>query len=459
MHYSDQFGAIVDTGLVKAEPLAGWNRESLNASASMQGFGQIRKAQNAAHERRLQEAGRLYADVLAGREHPIFLQEAIRPTRDAFVAELWKNYPGLRPNPGGQALGLRETMAVQDYQALYLDVLDRLYYTIFSAWPIANKQLVRIKTLRDFRIVRRYLLDGMVTPYTASDPGAPPPQDALLGPAPQNGAIPSTVNTPTGPIEYSPLLYQSMASINWAAFVNDDLGIFKDVSNRLAIKGNRGIAKFITSQYVDANGPNTTNGLFQAGYHNRVTIANGASRNNPRLDIDALADAITILVRQVDSTGDPINITGNCYLVFGPGDFATAKNLKSMINVYLTQRGGVPGDNQPGQFVNATNWIMANIDLVYDPYLSIVASSAPNTWLLFCDPTGQNRPAIEVGFLQDFEEPKLFRRTPTTATMGGVPVPEMGDFFSNNQDMKIVGVMGASPIDGRSVVGSDGTGN
>ncbi len=43
--------------------------------------------------------------------------------------------------------------------------------------------------------------------------------------------------------------------------------------------------------------------------------------------------------------------------------------------------------------------------------------------------------------------------------MGGGVDPMMGDFYSMDQDMKIVGVMGGTQIDGRSTVASTGAGS
>jgi len=284
----------------------------------------------------------------------------------------------------------------------------------------------------------------------------------MLGPAPQNGAIPPTPATSTAAVTYSPLLYQASASINWAAFVGDDLGIFKDVPRRLAMKGNRGVAKFITSQLFDANGPNTTNGLFQTGYHNQLLIANGATSDNPRLGIQGLADAYNIIAGQRDATGDPIMIGGPMNLVYGSADYSTAKNLANMLENLTSVQGGQAGtstSNTIGQLIRVRNWAMENLTLVYDPYLSIVASSAPYSWELILDPNSQERPGVEVGFLNGFEEPQLFSEIPTTQRMGGGPDPTMGNFWTNNQNIKSMGVMGAAVIDGRSVVGSTGTGH
>ena len=454
----DQFGAIPSGGGFEfGGNLSAWTPEAL--APHTQGYAQVRRQMDAQQHRRVNEAGRLYADAIRGRIDPVFIREAMRPRNPVLVEHLRQTYPGLFIGPGGRMLGLRETMAQTDYQALYADVIDRLYYASFTAYPIVNKQLVKVADLRDFRAVKRYLYDGLVTPYTGSDPGAPPSQSSLLGPAPQDGAIPPTSATSTAALSYSPLLYQASASINWAAFVGDDLGIFKDVPQRLAVKGNRGIAKFITGQFVDANGPNTTNGLFQAAYHNQLLVANGGTSNNPRLSIPALADGYNIMAGQLDSTGDPIMMGGPVDLVYGSADYATAKNLANMLENFTTQQGGVEGTQQPGQMLRVRNWAMENLTLVYDPYLRLVATNAPYSWLMVLPPNGQNRPAVEVGFLTGFEEPQLFTEIPTTQRMGGGPDPTMGNFWTNNQNIKIMGVMGGTPIDGRSVVGSTGTGH
>lgn len=172
-------------GFDSATPLTG----PVSEDRSMQGFTAARRNAGAAHDRRVLEAARLYADALAGRIDPIFIKEAMFPKNEVFVRHLMERYPGMYGDPGGRIMGLRETMSVTDYQALYVDVLDRMYYGFYNAYPIVNKGLVKTHTLRDFRLVSRYLLDGAVTPYTSMDAAAPPPQRALLGPAPDRKSV------------------------------------------------------------------------------------------------------------------------------------------------------------------------------------------------------------------------------------------------------------------------------
>lgn len=426
------------------------HEQNVLSQRTLDGFGRRRQP-----KARVREATRLYRDVIMGHIDPVFFKEAIFPRNEVLVNHLAERYPGLYGDPGGRQLGLRETMSGTDYQALYVDVLDRLYYGYYNAYPIVNKALARIHALRDFRVVSRYLLDGAVTPFTSMDAAAPPPQRAMIGPNPQDGSP----ATSTAPIQYQPLLYQAMTSVNWRAFVNDDLGIFRDLANRLAIAGNRGISKFITTLYVDSNGPNAL--LYANGYHNKITIANGASTNNPALSTQGIIDALNVLASMIDSTGDPIYITGRLKLWFGPALQGTANNVMNALNLYVQNQGGT-GNTQgfPVQFLNVQPWMIQRMDPIMDPYIPIVCTGAASRsmWGITVDPDSQARPSIEVGFLNGYETPQIYTKLPNTQRMGGGVDAMMGDFQSMDQDMKIVSVFGGTQIDGRSTVASTGLG-
>jgi hypothetical protein len=427
----------------------------------LRGFAAVSREASSQRNRRIMAAARLYADALKGRIEPMFMREAMSPTREIFVQHLAERYPGLYGDPGGRQLGLRETMARTDYQALFVDVLDRLYYGYYSMWPIVQKQLVRIKQLRDFRVVKRYLLDGMVAPVTYRDPAEPFKQSALQPPVPQDGAtFAAGTNAPA--ITYQPLLGQTGDAINWAAFVNDDLGIFQDVAQRLAIAANRGISRFITGKFVETSGPNTA--LYTSGYANRITIANGAQADNPPLGIEGLSDGFDILFGMKDSQGEPIMVAdATIYLYYGSNNEVTAQNLAHMISVYVTNRGGganaTPATGYPQQLLQTGNWLIQRVKPVMDPYVNVIASDKPKTWALVVDPNRVNRPCVEIGFLNGFEEPQLFQKVPNTMRMGGGVDAIMGDFYTMDQEMKIISVIGGSAIDGRTTVASDGSGS
>jgi len=79
-------------------------------------------------------------------------------------------------------------------------------------------------------------------------------------------------------------------------------------------------------------------------------------------------------------------------------------------------------------------------------------------WGITVDPQAQARPNTEVGFLNGFETPQIFQKVPNTMRVGGGVDQMMGDFYTMDQDMKIVTVMGGVQIDGRSTVASTGRG-
>ena len=468
--HADQFGAIVGPGM----ELAGRygeveNGRLMGPPGGVEGHAAMRdfagtgfRNPSVARQTQIREATRLYADAVAGKIEPFFIKQAMAPSDEVFVNYLNQRYPGLYARESSaRRIGLRETMATSDYQALFTDVLDRIYYGTYNDFPIVNRPIVKNHQLRDFRLVSRYLLDGMVTPMTAIDPAAPGQQTAMSGPVPQDGGTFPTTNT--APLQYAPLLYQALASVNWSAFVNDDLGIFKDIAVRLAIQGNRAIAKFITSQFFSSAGLNAS--LFSTTYKNIVTTTNGAASTNPVLGSQGIMDALKVLALQRDSSGQPIMITGKMYCVYGPQYFATAKVLQNQLTTSLSVEGGsANSEGFPTQWIQTNNWVIQNMEFIMDPYMPIVMTGAAgniaNTaWMLVVDPNTQNRPAVEVGMLTGFETPQMYQKVPNTMRMGGGVDPMMGDFNSMNQDTKIVTVMGGTQIDGRSVVGSTGAGS
>jgi hypothetical protein len=435
-----------------------------NALSGLNGFGRINIAKlpvTNPRRTRAYEAARLVADVIAGRVDPYWLRQAMAPSDDAHVDMLRENgYPGLYPK--NVTTTLRETMSRTDYQALFADVLDILYYGFFNAFPIFNEAVCKVQDLADTRFVKRYMLDGLVSPAVFQDLAAPANQQAMSGPVPQDGSTFPTLNTAA--IEYQPALMQTKASINWSALLNDNLGIFKDVPRRIVISVNRGITIFIHSLYA-GNGVLNTN-LFQAGYNNTVTIANGASSNNPALGAQGIMDATKILAGQRDSSGQPIMMGGGrVKIVYGSTNVATAENLRNAVRNQVSVEGGSQNaQGFPQQWIETNAWFNQNTDWIHDPYFDTGAASAgfsslPKGWIMFADPAILERPAIEIGYVRGFRQAQLFQKVPNTMRPGGGVEPMMGDWSTMNQEMKAISVLGGAQMDGRSCVGSTGGGS
>ena len=219
------------------------------------------RSNDMARRRKVAEAARLMADAMEGTIDPFLFKQAWNPTHEMYVHHLAENYPGIF-GAASQALrsgriGLRETMSYSDYSALTVDILDRMLYGYYTAAPIANMPLVKEHPLRDFRLVARYTMDGATLPFSRMPndfpalvphgAGEPPTQRAM-----QQAAL--EVEGSTQRVTYQPQLYQGSMSVNWRALVNDDLGIFRDMIQRLAISGNRTIYSFITGLYASAGG-------------------------------------------------------------------------------------------------------------------------------------------------------------------------------------------------------------
>jgi hypothetical protein len=415
---------------------------AMTGEMEVPGFSPVTRQQNALREARVLGAAEIWADFKEGRLNPFYMKQAFNLTESGAFAELCRRYP----------MVFRETMTTSDFSALTVDVLDRELLGDYTEVPIPTLPLVKQATLRDFRNKKIFIFDGLETPFAP----VAELQDLPLGDISQRT-----------PILYAPLKYEKGAKISWEAVINDDLGIFRDLSNRLARGARRTKSKFITGLYSSATGPNTA--LFSSTFANQIIIANGASSNNPALSVQALNDAITVMSLQRDTGGDPIEIPGRMFLVVGPSLKVTANNIMHQLSVDVNVMGGTTQQSGTGatqtlynaQRIRVDNWIVQDFTVIMDPYLPIVTTSAgvqATQWYIFADPTSQGRPALEVGDLAGFDTPQLYEKVPNTMRVGGGVEPLLGDFRSMSTEFKALMAFGGTQLDGRSAVASTGQG-
>ncbi len=441
-----------------------------------EGFRPHQRSRDPQRRRRVAEAARLLDDAVNGRIDPFLFKQAMEPTHEIFVEHLRQNYP-LLYRESDTRLGLRETMSYSDYSALTVDILDRMYYGYYTAAPITNMPLVKKHPLLDFRVVARYETDGGTTPWsqTAVNPGSsqgfPTVPHGAAEPPTQRAVVQAAreVTGSTQRTTYQPQLYQGGMSINWRALINDDLGIFRDLTNRLAIGGRRTVYQFITSLYVDSNGPHAT--LYNSTFANIINIANGASINNPPLNFQGLIDAITVIEKMLDLDGQPITFDGQLYLWYGPSLETTVGALLNQVGQADISVGGGTGGSLnttpnlgfPAQRLRVdTQYVTRNMKPIQDKYIPLTCTAAgvKNTmWGLTYEPASQVRPALELGQLAGFEEGQIFQKVPNTMRVGGGVDPLLGDFYTMDQEFKGCLVMGGTQIDGRSTVASTGAGS
>lgn len=349
---------------------------------------------------------------------PLYQQKLTEATE--FVARVYK---GQTP-----VYRLREALTTSDFPLLFGDILDRQLLGNYQAITPIWSRIARPRTVPDFRTVKRFFVDGSEGNLPIVEERAPYKHEPVVD----------------GKYEYAVEKRGRTIQFSWESMVNDDLQALRDIPQRYAKAAMRSEERFATQLYCDANGPDAT--FYSSGNGNRLA-------GNPALTLQSLGDAMELMMSQVDADGEPINVSG-VTLVVPPGLFVTANNLKNMTESDLNTRGG--GNNSR---IRVGNFLMADIQVVMNPYIPLVASSAngATSWFLFGSPT-IGRPAFEMGFLLGYEAPQIFMKTPNQMRVGGGANVMDGDFYSDSIEYKVRHVFGGVRMDPKSTVASNGSG-
>lgn len=386
--------------------------------SALNGFEQRRRQ---FREAQVASAVTFVADLLTGRVPSYYLQEALTCRTPALVRSIMSSYPGI--------IRVSEAMTTSDFPNLTGDVLDRMMLARYREYPSPWRRFMKVNNnLRDFRTVDRYQVDGLEGQWAAV------PEQAEI----TYGSLSET------PYSYAPKKYAKGAKISFEAIMNDDLGAFEDIPNRLGLGGARTISKFATGLYVDANGPHAS--LYTVGNGNIVT-------GNPALSVTALNTAWGILANMRDADGEPI-VVESMILVVPPSLEITARNIVNATQILMTNTGGASG-----QELAVNNWFGSRFDVVVDPYIPVVASVADGntSWYLFANPSVGA--ALEMGFVRGFAEPQLYQRTANTSRVGGGIDQMAGDFQTMSQEYKGVVAFGGTRLNPKFTVSSEGDGS
>lgn len=376
---------------------------------------------DAAYLNRVAAASEFLAEAMNGTMPIWVLKEAMRPTSPQAVQVIRGNYPELFTT-------MREAYSTSDFPYLLGDVLDRMMLNNFNSLGHNWRAYVKVsRPLRDFRTVRRLGFNGAEGQYQKITEQQPLQYSTTLD---------------EDNYTYEPDLYGLGVKLSFRAIMNDDLGAFDTIPDRLGRGGRRTIEKFVTDLFFDSSGPDAT--FFSAGNGNLLT-------SNPDLAIDSLGTAIQTLLGFTDADSEPILVEG-VTLVYGPGLHVTVQNLLNQLTVDVTAVGGVSG-----QTVRVNNWIVANINAVMNPYIPIVCTSnGATSWALFANPN-TGRPAGEVGFLAGYDQPRLFQKGGNSVAIGGGVDQSVGDFETMEQHYKGIIGMGGTVLDPKSAVASNGS--
>lgn len=410
------------------ETLTDYTSESLQAETA--GYVPILRrndpARHQLHEARVAQCVEMWADLHNGRLNPAFMREAGNPSPEIFRF-LNSKYPQI----------FYEEMTTSDFDALNADVLDRKLLANFEAAKTVYQNYCRVSTLTDFRTVSRRRIDGG--------------QDQARVQAESQGVRFSSAKDETD-VTYSPQKFVNTDSWSWEAALNDDLGIFNDLPQRLANGHVAAIERQVTALFVDSSGPHAT--PYATANLNQINTTNGAASTNPVLSVTGLGDALTVLGKQINSDGEPIVFTGQLTLVVPNALRVAANNIMNQLSMDMTSVGGASN-----QTMRVNNWIIGGFKVVVNPWIDKIATTNGNTsWWVFTDPS-MNRPALEIGFLRGFQTPQLFQKASNTMRAGGGIEQAMGDFNNMSTMLKALTVFGSTRLEPKASVASDGSGS
>jgi hypothetical protein len=319
---------------------------------------------------------------------------------------------------------LREAITTSDFVNLFGQVLDREVLARYKIWVADWKAYFRVRTLRDFRTVYRHRVVG---------------NDERLPEVAEKGEY---LVAPVSECYdyYSLRKYGRQFDISWEAVINDYMGAFEDVPQRMANAAIRTEAFNATSTFVDANGPHAS--LFGAPIVD--CTQNVTNLGALPLTIANLETTLELMSAQTDSQGEPISVVG-VHLVVPPSLKYTAKQiLTSSLKQWTEGAVGVP-------VPYPTTNVVADAGLILhvDPYIPVVDTSQNlNTWYVFADPS--QGAAMEFGYLRGHETPEICMKSSDKVSIGGGAIsPFAGDFATDNIFYRVRLVKGSTQLDPR----------
>jgi hypothetical protein len=253
--------------------------------------------------------------------------------------------------------------------------------------------------------------------------------------------------------------YEGGDQISWEAAINDDMQMFRDLPSRLALGGGRTPEQFFTKLVADANGPHAT--FYTAGT-NIIDLSNYGSTVNPVLNAQNIMGALALLMNIRTAEGRGVNPGESVHIMVGDGFlYTTLLNIINTDFLASTIMGGskaaansVPADVT----LSVRNWVAGRITPVFNPELASVVTTAARlrtSWWMFIQ--GAARPAVEMGYLQGFDRPALYKKLPNTVPIGGGgALDELGDYEYMATEFKGMTVFGGTRMDKLATFASNG---
>lgn len=224
--------------------------------------------------------------------------------------------------------------------------------------------------------------------------------------------------------------YGAVIPLTWEMFINDDLGAFDDLPNRLATAARETEDRNVAALFFNAAGSALS------------TWADGQDVSSATLSTTALQTGIDNISQRKDTDGRPV-ITPSLVLMVPPALSQTANNIINTTEVLSGSSSTTPGDTRR----IAGNGLSITPKVVVNPWLAVAGagySNISNMWVLLPDPQAAH-PHIISGFLSGHETPDLRVKNDAGARPGGGPVaPEEGSFDDDSIRYRVRHVHGAA---------------
>ena len=322
---------------------------------------------------------------------------------------------------------IREAMTTTDFPNLFGYVLEREVLARYGIAVADWKSYFRMKTLTNFNTVERHKVIG---------------NDDRLPQVTEKGEY-LVAEVSEGYYSYKLKKYGRQFDRSWESLINDAMGAFEDLPERMANACIRTEAFNATSTHTAATGPHTS--LFGAPIVDAADGANVTNLGVLPLTILNLETTLALMAAQVDANGEPISVRGVHLVVPQALEYTARQILSSGVKMWSEGAAGTP---TPYPMTNVIPQL--GLQLHVDPYLPIVdvSGNANTTWYLFADPA--QGAAMEFGYLRGHETPEICMKNSDKVSVGGGMISPMeGDFVSDNIFYRVRLVKGSVQLDPR----------
>jgi hypothetical protein len=325
-------------------------------------------------------------------------------------------------------LKLRAALSPADYPLLFGDTIDRILLAKYRAIDSTWREYVKVRSVLDLRDVRRFKVGR---------------GGGILGVVGVGGTY-----LPDKPSEssfsYAVQKRGSVRNIFWEAMVNDDLGALADTPYDFAYRARQTEAYVATGFFCAAGGVNTS--LYSTSHSftdDGGTTSTYSNSFQHALTAQALAYVIGQMGNYPDDSGGGLPFSNDpIHLVVATREMQF--KAEQIVNAPTVMAVGSSDERNIPTISILPDQIRSRMRVHYNPMIRMYDTTNYQTrWFLFADKADGH--AVEVGFLQGYEDPQLFMRASSQlALSGGLASPMLGDFDTDSVDYKIRMVIGGS---------------